>query len=833
MWKPWRLLAIVAVVTVTTCLQFTGYTNSAYSAPLASTVSTPGDGEPKPEEGPLDLVFEIARSYPERKTGSYGASRFLSYLAGNLQLLGWSTEVLPYTNITKTVSEQEKSVVYMRVTGENLLALESPDKKDLDYLIVSPYDNLFADIPEDIPTSSSTLVSTALALEVARKLERSELEFGLAFVSGHYQNSAGMWALLDVLENDGITIDAFLILGDLQASLRLPLIAGPKAPVSFVETVIAEAETRGLDPFLTGDRTLRQNTKPALVAGRLSPEAPLGRSLRVENELPVVLDRPVLTVGALYGDPTAKLSPASTPVASLGRKMSLAAEAIASALGTPLPKEGPLAGDTPYLVLLGESRYVPRNIVLALGLCTAALLAAVAIARIPRDPSSLLLPVGTCAASALSMVLHALFSNRASHRYASDVLPGRSLLLVFIIFSLTVLAAFLRLWNVRSRIHYIHERSGIGKDPSGDKKVWGSAWSLAILAALMAGAAYTQSEMLPPLMIAGVCHGLATLLLKQPPEGQDPPAYKLWPARILYLAPLLGVFWAGNPFDPPLQAVYRASWTGLNRGSMVSALSLGVAAASIFSTVRMPRPFARKSFVPLSLLEVLGLALILVTGFLLPTSYGPEIRSWAVAEETYDHESSVVFSAPVPIREVSLVNDVSQESGEHTSLSGFKSLPLQDTVKSDWASPVRTHVARDGETGAATGSNLREMVADFRLKRYADAVSIETSETLAPRSILQGFEVQGLHTLLGCSPEDLKGETTLELPPGYSITVIWWNTVDLQGPLKYAVKSAAWTRLTQKLQALYFDTSYTGITPVTEGIRYYRLTSSVRRYTGQ
>ncbi|HHY45163.1 MAG TPA: hypothetical protein GX512_05575, partial [Firmicutes bacterium] len=310
-----------------------------------------------------------------------------------------------------------------------------------------------------------------------------------------------------------------------------------------------------------------------------------------------------------------------------------------------------------------------------------------------------------------------------------------------------------------------------------------------------------------------------------------PPPYILWPARVLYLAPLLGVFWAGNPLEPATQAVYRIYWTGLNRGSMVSALCLGVTAASIFSTVRMPRPLARRSFVPLSLLEVLSLALIIVSGFLLPASCGPEVRAWAVAEETYDFESSLVFNTPVNIKEVSLVSDRSGESGGYTSLAGFKSLPLQDTVQFDWADPVRTAVAKGEDTAPATGPSVRELLAEFRLTRYADAVSLQVSETLAPRAIAQGFQLQGLDTLLGCSPEDLSGETSIDVPPGYSVTVSWWNTVDLPESLKYAVKSTA--RIAHRLQAVYFGESYAEVTPVTEGITYYRLTSRVRRYSGQ
>jgi hypothetical protein len=832
--KPSRFLVFVAMVTVIACFRFPAAAALANPAPLspATYATTPVESS-RPEEVPPDAVSSIARAFPERKTGSYGASRFLSYLAGKLQKEGWSTRILPYTNVTKTVSQSEKNIVYIRATGANLLALGSTESKKLDYLIIAPYDNVFPDDPEDVLTSSATLVSAALALELAHRLDRSALEFGMAFVSGHYQNAAGLWALLDVLDEDGIAVDGFLVLGDLPASGRLPLVPGPKTPVSFVETVMEAAATAGLDPFIADDRTHGRRHGPALVSGTISPEAPLGESLRGEHDVLADLGLPVLTVGFSLSDPTVKLSRAAAPAASLGEKLRSTAETVARALDSPLSAEGPVAGEMPCFILLGKSRYVPRNVALGAGLCTAAALAAVAVARLPRDLSALFLPAGTCAASALAMFLNALFSNRPSARYASRLFPGRSLLLVFFVFSLLVLLAFLRLWSTRSRIHHVRELSGIGQDPAGDRKVWGSAWSLAILAALTAGAAYTQSEMLPSLMIGGVSHGIATLLLKPPAHDEAPSPYALWPARLLYLAPLLGVFWAGNPFEPGAQAVYLASWTGLNRGSVVSALSLGVVAASVISTLRMPRPLARKYFLPVTFFEVLGLALILVSGFMLPPSHGPEIRAWAVAQETYDREPALVFSTPVPIREVSLVRDGSGDSGKHTSISGFKSLPLRSASEFEWADVTRSTSEMEEEKALGDGSLLRELVVDFRLRRRPDAVSVHLFEAIVPRTNLQGFQIHGLDTLLGCSPEDLDGETSVELPPGHSITVTWWNTVDLPDSLSYAAKPFRGARITHRYQALYFDASYAGLSPVSEGIRYYGLTSYLRQYVGQ
>ena len=137
------------------------------------------------------------------------------------------------------------------------------------------------------------------------------------------------------------------------------------------------------------------------------------------------------------------------------------------------------------------------------------------------------------------------------------------------------------------------------------------------------------------------------------------------------------------------------------------------------------------------------------------------------------------------------------------------------------------------EKGLGRRLIVEELVVDFRLRRRPDAVSVHLFEAIVPRTNLQGFQIHGLDTLLGCSPEDLDGETSVELPPGHSITVTWWNTVDLPDSLSYAAKPFRGARITHRYQALYFDASYAGLSPVSEGIRYYGLTSYLRQYVGQ
>lgn len=812
--KPSYFRVLTALITLFAALQILMSPGPAFAAP-----SSPAYG--------------IVESFPERKTSSYEAGRFLSYLAGQLQQEGWSTRILPYTNVTKTASDLDRSIVYARVSGENLLALQSPDARSLDYLIISPYDNLFPDSPQDPSTWSATAVSTSLALELAHRLDRDPLKLGMAFVSGHYQNGAGLWALMDVLEEEGITAGAFLVLGDLQAYGRLPLVAGAETPISFVERLVEAAETAGLQPVIATYRTLHLLAGRSRLLGGLSPEKPLplGAGFQGEHGILEDLGVPVVTVGLPFSDPTVRSRSAAAPAVSVGDTVSAVAEALTSALGTPPPPEGPVAGEMPVLSVLGETRFVPGSVALGAGLGLAAVLLAIALSRLPKDLSAFALCAGTCAAAALSMVLHSLFSNRSAVRYASDVLPGRSIILVFVIFALLVLSAFLRLWSIRSRIHHVHEISRAGTRPPDEKSVWGSAWGLAVLATLIGAASYTQSEMLPSLALAGVAHGAGTLILKPQGEGQAPSLYALWSARLLYLAPLLAVFWAGNPFAQWTQALYRASWTSLNWGSMISALSLGVTAASVLGTLRMPGPVARKAFLPLALCEVAALALVLISGLLVPTPYSPRIPAWAVAEESYGFEARLVFSSPVPIHRVTMVQSHGDPS-DYESLAGFQYIDLDDTVKFDWAHPARTRYKGDEKKAEDDTEEQVKLAASFGLMQYADAVSVEFFEPELPRTHPKGFRIHGLDTLLGCSPEELGGETSLHVPPRYSVSIVWWDTVHLPDSLPYGVEPYGMARVTHKMQALYLDRSYAGISPVTEGIRYYRITSRVLQYTG-
>ncbi len=779
-----------------------------------------------------DLALRIARAFPERKTSSYEAGRLLSYLSGQLQIEGWSTRRLPYTNVSKTVSHRDKKIVYERVSGENLLALESPSAKRLDYLIISPYDNLFADLADDPMPPSATAVSTSLGLEMARLLDRDSGEFGIAFVSGHHQNGAGMRALLEVLEKDGITVSAFVALGDLQAVDRLPLVTGPEVPLSLVERMMEGAGSAGLDPFIATDWT--QN----LIAGRwaagdaVSPDRALvGGGYSTEHDVLASLGLPVLTVGLPFAHPTRKLSNASTPMTTRGEKVSVTAQALVGVLGAPLPTEGPAVKDLHVWTLLGKTFYAPAQTLAVGGLVLAALLAVVTVISLPKDFSTFALCAGTCAAAALSMLLDSVFSNRAPVRYVSDILPGRSLALVFVIFALLVSAAFLRLWSIRSRIHHIHEMSKVGEKPPEGKTVWGCAFGLGVRSALIAGASYTGWEMLPSLLLGGTAHGIAALFLRpQGPLGENrpPSPFALWFARLLYLVPLLSVFWAGNPLSPLAQAAYRAAWTKLNRGSLISALSLGVVAASVLSTMRMPRPIPRKRFLLLSLCEVAALALIAVSGFFLLAPYSPSVPAWAVVEEVHEYEAYLSFISPVPIRQVTLIHGASGEEESFTSLSGLSRVPLPSVAGFDWANLARTPAPNDEEVSEDGGFPAKRFVAGFEQKEQADLVSLTFSEPVSPRSFPHGFELRGLDTLLSAPPEALGGETVLSVPPGYSVSIIRWDTVPLSGSLAYSLRGPA--RINQRLEAVYLDKSFAGIRAVTEGIRYYRFTTRANHY---
>jgi hypothetical protein len=775
-----------------------------------------------------DLALRIALAFPERKTSSYEAGRLLSYLSGQLQKEGWSTRTLPYTNVSRTVSHRDRSIVYERLSGENLLALESPSAKRVDYLIISPYDNLFADLAGDTLPPSATAVSTSLVLEMAHLLDRDSAEFGIAVVSGHCQNGAGMRALVEVLEKEGITAGAFVAIGDLQASDRLPLVAGPELPLSLVERVMEAAGSAGLSPFVATHWTQNLMGMRLAAGDAVAPEKALSGGYSTEHDALESLGLPVLTIGLPFSHPTLKLSSASTPMATLGEKVRATARALAGVLAEPLPPEGPTAKDMPVWTLLGETFHAPAQTMAGGGLVLAAVLAVITVMRLPKDFSPFALCAGTSAAAALSMLLHSVFSNRATVRYVSDILPGRSLALAFVIFLLLVLTAFLRLWSIRSRIHHIHEISKVGERLPEGKIVWGSACGLGVLSALIAGASYTGWEMLPSLLLGGIAHGIATLVLRPQGQARPPSPLTLWIARLLYLVPLVSVFWAGNPLSPLAQAAYRASWTGLNRGSMVSALSLGVVAASVLSTVKMPRPLPRKSFLLLSLCEIAALALIAVSGFFMLAPYSPAVPAWAVAEETYEYEAYLALGSPVPIGQVTLFHGASGEQEEHTSLSGLKRVPLPSGVNFGWAHPARTPLGKDEEEGQDGGVPAKRYLAGFDLKEPADFVSLTFYEPVSPRSRPYGFELRGLDTLLSSSPEALGGETVLSVPPGYTVSIIRWDTVRLSGSLSYSVRGPA--RVTQRLEAVYLDKSFAGIRPVTKGIRYYRFTSRANQY---
>lgn len=769
-----------------------------------------------------------AAPFPDRKSSSYGATSFLAYAAGQLQAGGWHTETLPYSTVVKVESAREKTVLLVVAEGHNLLALENGSVKALDCLLVAPYDNVFRDNPEAPEGDSFTGASWSMALDIAAKLNTEcGYSFGVALVSGHYQHGAGARALVRTLNDRGIRVKSCVVLGDIRQFSGIPLVASPDTRIALVEGLMEGIQAAGLTVHMMSPWTLDLAATPRGYRG-VSPETLTGVTVGGEHDVFAESGIPVVTVGLPSSNPLAILEPAAAPAENVEARADLVAGAVSTVLNKleTAGEQSATVGDMQLVRLFGKARFAAPGTFLFVGVAVALLLAVTALTSIPKDLSSLALAFGTTAASAVSLLLSYFFTRRSATSYASDLYPAGATSLFFVLFALLLLMAVLRLWSIRSRIRHLHVRVAGDAGPGGSsaglpaKTTWGSAWSLAVLSALCLGASLSRSELTPSILVAGTAHGLATLCCRIRDAGGRPHSALLWVSRALYVAPMVAVFWAGNPFARDIQRIYRSAWTGLNQGSVVSVLALSAAAASILSTLEFPKPAPAGALTLLTLSEVAVLGLVLAAGFLLPASSRHDIPTWAVFSESYGADTRVSIAAPAPVTEIELQGAPEDMPDRLRNPSGVAVEKVGDRQEVSWADLSLAASSPPGVTGPKTIWS-----AEATFNKEPDAVLLRLRELGTRMSTYTGFEISiNPELLTGCDETPAAIGERFNVPPGYSAVFMWWKPTAF--PTRHVeLDLGATVRIEGRLQAIYLDQSYMDVLPVVEGVRFYRMTS--------
>lgn len=183
--------------------------------------------------------------YTPVTAGSYESWRFLSSISGHLQLSGWKVEILDY--VARPVKDQDQEV-----HGENLVAYTSQLQDVKNFLIV-PCDSY--DLEPD--TSSHLRQLVQLALKVV-SFFRDDPTFGIVLVSGHYQNGAGMQAMLQELSPESHAFSNAIIFSGTPCSGNIPqILVSDESPVGPVKTALRCARQinfpLGVQKVLFGD----------------------------------------------------------------------------------------------------------------------------------------------------------------------------------------------------------------------------------------------------------------------------------------------------------------------------------------------------------------------------------------------------------------------------------------------------------------------------------------------------------------------------------------------------------------------------------------------------
>lgn len=781
---------------------------------------------------PVDAASYIANEFPDRKTSSYDGQRLTSYLSGQLQSAGWQAEVRPYSTLVRTGAEGAPGVKFMQVSGENVIGFArhpaGPGQtagRDIDLLLVAPYDTLFEEGQGTGSLPSYTARATAILLDFCLTNAPEELpgNIAVAFVSGHYQYGAGIRSALADLQSAGVTIRAAAVVGDVSPLRSLPVCVMDSTPVSLAGAACMSAKENGLAVTLAGPRAretwYRASTSPIYVQ---TAEFILdGGTFRGEAEILASAGVPALTLGVPRGETTAtsedaylsKSGAVASSLKSLARAMTTAGAS---------QERGPSIADTVVLQGFGEVRFVARSVVLGAcaGVAALAVIAIVLALRGQKDLGPLAITVGVLAAFVAAHGLRTAGYSIGGAKSGLLYYPERLMPFYFFAAGALVLLGFLRLWRIRTRIAHLHARMPAAATPQDATRVdgdaappgvpvpapahnWAGPWGLAFSAAVLLGTAILGCEMAPMAAVATLSLTLAAL------TGRG----LAWVKRLLCTIPLLPlIFWAGAPVGDAAR-IYALTLTRMSVETASFTILSGVLVACLLSTFTFPAP-ARPSRVRLITVAELGtVALLVAVVVVYPSFETARLPAVAVVQEYLGNEARMTIDTPRALGPV----EVGPEAGAHgTQMPGGVPAAITNRVLSDmirlsispapspWVN-LRVDVAGTvkGDTTTKVAAALAGTVSQAPSVFEVNLRCVGSSRDLNPQ-----FTFEGLDETLS---QTLGGEVTGPLPgvsswTGNSITVSWWMPKDTEVSVPFTI---SYGQVSSRVEAL-FRATYVG-----------------------
>ena len=788
---------------------------------------------------PADTASFLAGEFRDRKTSSYDSQRFVSYLSGQLQRLGWKTEIQPYTVWVQASPQEAPKERFVHVTGENLVAYGpgvapgGPPGAPVDILLVAPYDVLFQDDPGHV---SYTARATNLLLDVLSGLsQQAEAGAGqphprvaAAFVSGHYQYGSGIQALLEHFQDNGIKVPLCIVVGDIGALSGVPLSLEDSTTASLSRTLWRALEGHGLRPVLIGrginEALYRQAAGPQ-PAGFSVESAFDGGSFPGEAWVVSSKGIPVVTVGtprsSMLPDQESWSPEKTREVASSLEEFVLTQ---AKSGSWSLLAEGSAVRDCLVAQFLGSPLFIRSALAKWTGLAAGALAVAIALLTRRLGGASLALLGGVTLAFLLGHALRAAFLSGAKGLLPLED-PGLSLF-IYCLSSLSILSlGFLRLWRVRTRIAILHEcrpsspassyasqagPEGAGTGPGGATPAgrgdWVELWVLATAAAIAVGCSLARSELASPgwAAVAGLSVAVGTGTSVERP-------WTTWVRKgvsILSLVPL--AFFAGSPLNDDAIRAYAAALDGISVESAAFTLSMAALVTCLISSFRFPRPASRRGLRLMGAAEMLIVGLTLGLGLYLPKAASQRLQAQALIKESYGSEARLSVDVTHPLGEFRLF------AGTEPGVPGMPVVLVNKSLSENLRlSPsgvpcpfarITMETLRETKTQDAVG---KQGNITARFEEAPTYYEITFQDVPLTRSPAQPFELRNVSSILGM-------DAGLSPASGYSITFTWWMPRGSSQVVPFDVLiPSATTRVDVTASAVYLDRSYSGVSPQT------------------
>ncbi len=743
---------------------------------------------------------DLLDDFPDRKTGSPECREFFAAASVFLRKLNWHTDVLSYSVLIKAQDQKGINTTFVNVSGDNMVATGVPLAKmdTIDLLIVAPCDTLFTENGNRNILPSYTRNACNTLLSVASKISSSNT--ALAFVSGHHQYGAGIEGLLDELSAKGIKILSSVIVGDASSTHETPLIPNGNPPSATVKRVYDACNEAGLNVFLAGRRHRTawylENVCPT--GGSLSPQTHLDwGNFEGEGDAFAKRDIPSVTIGL----------PVSPQMALPQVDKS---QGVISALGnladSPFTDAGDLLYDQAiFLQYGGTLTVIPAKTVKAASYIVSAvsLLVLLLCKNALGDLSRLALLVGTLLACVLAHLFRSLSVTLGSFRYLYSANPGAMFLSHIVLVLLLVLLGFLRLWNVRTRIHHLHGGAQTAATSLESKpKRLGHAWGLAIMTATLAGLGTVGSEFTAPALLSVLALCLSVLVESR---TQNVTSAFVWLARLSALVPSVTFYMqAGVPWKSDSQAAYMAAWQAFRSEGISLLLAFSVSLSCLLSTCEFPRPVTGPRRKILRLSEPFVLVCLVGVLVMPPKLLPSNVPTTALVRETGGQNTEVSVTAPRPLGKVFveagtplLMGEPLEEVQDRTGSWSLK-FPVQDTsVRATLSHNL--HFVEDGDNG-----HLLQAHVEAAFLKNPTYYTVTLRDSSYGRGVKKPFNVTNLDQVVGGVgiPEEAY---KVDAKPGYCLRIVWWAPSEKQAKCCLNVKPGTGSMVIVTSEAVYVD----------------------------